>query len=221
MEGVANFVLLAAVIGAVLMSGIWKPGVELEIAGAHLELQSIVRDVALVLLGVASVAITPRAVREHNQFRWAPIIEVAMLFAAIFVTIFPVLAILGAGRDGALAAVIKFIADAEGNLTDPVIYWLTGMLSAFLDNAPTYLVFFKLTGGDAQRLMEVTPGTLAAISMSAVYFGALTYIGNAPNFMLKAIAEDRGVPMPSFFAYFAWASLLMLPLLAVVAAIWV
>jgi Na+/H+ antiporter NhaD/arsenite permease-like protein len=207
LEGVANFVLLAAVIGVVLMSGIWKSGIELEIAGAHLELQSIVRDVAMILLGVASFAITPRAVREHNQFRWAPIIEVAMLFAAIFVTIFPVLAILGAGRDGALAAVIRLIADAEGNITDPVIYWLTGMLSAFLDNAPTYLVFFRLTGGDAQRLMEVTPTTLAAISMSAVYFGALTYIGNAPNFMIKAIAEDRGVAMPSFFAYFGWASL--------------
>ncbi len=221
LEGVANFVLLAAVIGVVLMSGIWKPGVNFDIAGAHLELQNVVRDIALLLLGLASVAITPRAVREHNQFHWAPIIEVAKLFAAIFVTIFPLLAILEAGADGALAPVVAFIADAEGNVTDPVVYWLTGLLSAFLDNAPTYLVFFNLAGGDPQRLMGVTPRTLAAISMGAVYFGALTYIGNAPNFMIKAIAEDRGISMPSFFAYFGWASLLMLPLLAVVAAIWV
>jgi len=221
LEGITNFALLAAVIGVVLMSGLWKSGVELDIAGAHLELHKILRDITLILLGVASVAITPRAVREHNQFHWAPIIEVAKLFAAIFITIFPVLAILGAGKNGALAPLVELLADDHGDLRDPVIYWVTGALSAFLDNAPTYLVFFKLTGGDAQRLMEVTPRTLAALSMSAVYFGALTYIGNAPNFMIKAIAEDRGVAMPSFFAYFGWALLLMLPLLAVVAAIWV
>ncbi len=221
MEGVANFILLAAVIGVVLMSGIWKPGVELEIAGAHLELPKIVRDVALLALGAASVAITPRAVREHNQFHWAPIIEVAKLFAAIFVTIFPVLAILGAGKNGALGPLVELLADEHGDLRDQRIFWVTGVLSAFLDNAPTYLVFFNLAGADAQRLMDVTPRALAAVSMSAVYFGALTYIGNAPNFMIKAIAEDRGIAMPSFFAYFGWASLLMLPLLAVVAVTWV
>jgi Na+/H+ antiporter NhaD/arsenite permease-like protein len=221
LEGVANFVLLAAVIGAVLMSGIWKPGVELEIAGARVELQKIVRDIALILLGVASVAITPRAVREHNQFHWAPIIEVAKLFAAIFVTIFPVLAILGAGKNGALGPLVALLADENGDLRDQRIFWVTGVLSAFLDNAPTYLVFFNLAGADAQRLMDVTPRALAAVSMSAVYFGALTYIGNAPNFMIKAIAEDRGIAMPSFFAAFGWASVLMLPLLAVVAVTWV
>lgn len=221
LEGAWNFVLLAAVIGAVLMSGFWKSGVEFDVAGAHLELQKVVRDIALILLGVISVAITPSAVREHNQFTWAPIIEVAKLFAAIFVTIFPVLAILGAGADGALAPVVKLIADEEGNLSDPVVYWLTGALSAFLDNAPTYLVFFNLAGGDAQRLMDVGARTLAAISMGAVYFGALTYIGNAPNFMIKAIAEDRGVAMPSFFVYFVYAAIAMVPLLAVVSVRWV
>ena len=97
---------------------------------------------------------------------------------------------------------------------------MTGLLSAFLDNAPTYLVFFNLAGGDAQQLMGPGAAALAAISMGAVYFGALTYIGNAPNFMIKAIAEDRGVVMPSFFAYFAYAAIIMLPLLAVVAEIW-
>jgi len=90
------------------------------------------------------------------------------------------------------------------------------VLSAFLDNAPTYLVFFNLAGGDAQVLMGPKALTLEAISMAAVYFGALTYIGNAPNFMIKAIAEDRDVAMPSFFAYVGWVTLLMAPLLFLV-----
>jgi Na+/H+ antiporter NhaD/arsenite permease-like protein len=85
-------------------------------------------------------------------------------------------------------------------------------LSAFLDNAPTYLVFFELAGGNAAELMGPLAGTLAAISMGAVYMGALTYIGNAPNFMVQAIAQERGIAMPGFFGYFAWASLILLPL---------
>jgi Na+/H+ antiporter NhaD/arsenite permease-like protein len=221
LEGLPNFLLLAGVIAAVLMSGFWKPGIEFDFAGAHLELQNVARDLSLILLGLASLAITPAAVRAHNQFHWEPIIEVAKIFAAIFVTIFPVLAILEAGGNGALAGMITLAVDAEGNFRNAIIYWMTGVLSAFLDNAPTYLVFFNLAGGDAQRLMSVGRDTLAAISMGAVYFGALTYIGNAPNFMIKAIAEDRGLEMPSFFGYFAYASAVMLPLLVVAALMWV
>jgi Na+/H+ antiporter NhaD/arsenite permease-like protein len=200
---------------------LWKPGTEFEVAGAHLPLQTVVRDVALILLGVASLAITRQNVREHNQFHWEPIIEVAKLFAAIFVTIFPVLAILEAGKNGALAGLIRFVGDGAGNPNNVVVYWMTGVLSAFLDNAPTYLVFFNLAGGDARELMGALAPTLAAISMGAVYFGALTYIGNAPNFMIKAIVEDRGVAMPSFFAYLGYAAIAMVPLLALVSAIWI
>jgi Na+/H+ antiporter NhaD/arsenite permease-like protein len=219
-EGVPNFLLLAGVIVAVLVSGVWNPGIAFDIAGTHVELQDAVRSLALILLGGASLALTPAAVREHNQFHWAPIVEVAKLFAAIFVTIFPVLAILEAGREGALHGIFDLIGDGAGNPDNVMVFWMTGLLSAFLDNAPTYLVFFNLTGGDAQKLMGEHAQSLAALSMGAVYFGALTYIGNAPNFMIKAIAEDRGVAMPSFFAFFAWAALVMVPLLAVVAAIW-
>ncbi|MGH6728512.1 MAG: sodium:proton antiporter, partial [Pseudolabrys sp.] len=89
----------------------------------------------------------------------------------------------------------------------------TGLLSAFLDNAPTYLVFFQLAGGDAAELMDKLAPTLAAISMGAVYMGALTYIGNAPNFMVYAIANERGVKMPSFFGYMAWSCVVLLPVL--------
>jgi Na+/H+ antiporter NhaD/arsenite permease-like protein len=198
----------------------WNSGIAFDVAGAHVDLEDALRSLALVLLGVASMALTPAAVREHNQFHWAPIVEVAKLFAAIFVTIFPVLAILEAGRAGALHGIFELVGDGAGNPDNSMVFWMTGLLSAFLDNAPTYLVFFNLAGGDAQRLMGEHAQTLAALSMGAVYFGALTYIGNAPNFMIKAIAEDRGVAMPSFFAYFAWAALVMVPLLAAVAAIW-
>jgi Na+/H+ antiporter NhaD/arsenite permease-like protein len=220
LEGVPNFLLLAGVIGVVLMSGLWKPGVTITVLGSPVELQNLARDVLLVLLALVSLKITPATVREHNQFHWAPIAEVAKIFAAIFLTIFPVLAILEAGRAGALAAVIDLVGDGAGNPDNVMVFWTTGVLSAALDNAPTYLVFFNLAGGDAERLMGPLALTLAAISMGAVYFGALTYIGNAPNFMIKAIAEDRGVPMPSFFAYLFYAALVMLPLLVIVSAVW-
>ncbi len=213
-EGKANFVLLAGVVGAVLMSGMWKPGVAFDVFGTPLALQALLRDVLLVALALVSLALTPRAVRAHNAFHWEPIVEVAKIFAGIFVTIIPALAILAAGRDGALGFVARFIARPDGTLSNSMVFWTTGVLSAFLDNAPTYLVFFNLGGGNAQALMGPLAGTLAAISMGAVYFGALTYVGNAPNFMIKAIAEDRGVAMPSFFGYLAYASLALLPLLA-------
>jgi len=123
-----------------------------------------------------------------------------------------VLAMLKAGRDGAFAWLLSVVTEPDGSPHDVAYFWLTGALSAFLDNAPTYLVFFELAGGDARALMGPLSGTLAAISMGAVYMGALTYIGNAPNFMVLAIAQERGVRMPSFFGYMLWASLILVPL---------
>ncbi len=136
-----------------------------DIAGATVELPAAVRSILLVLLGVASLALTPPAVRLHNQFHWAPIVEVAKLFAAIFITIFPVLAMLEAGRDGALAGIFSLVTDDAGNRDNVMVFWLTGLLSAFLDNAPTYLVFFNLSGGDAAALMREHAQALAALSM--------------------------------------------------------
>jgi Na+/H+ antiporter NhaD/arsenite permease-like protein len=215
-EGALNVLLIAGVVGAVLMSGLWDSGIEYDILGAHLPLQNLVRDVVLVALALASLALTPKAIREHNAFHWAPIVEVAKIFAGIFVTIVPVIAMLAAGRDGALGFVVRAVVAADGTLNPNNVFWLTGLLSAFLDNAPTYLVFFNLAGGDADALMAAPATILKAISMGAVYFGALTYIGNAPNFMIKAVAEDRGVAMPSFFGYVAKAGVPLLPLLAIV-----
>ena len=216
-EGAANLLLLAGIVGAVLMSGMWKPGIVFEVFGTDVAIQGIVREGLLIALALGSLALTPRAVREHNAFHWGPIVEVAKIFAGVFLTIIPVIAMLQAGRSGALASVVELVSGPGGAPSNRAVFWATGFLSAFLDNAPTYLVFFNLSGGSAQALMGPLAGTLTAISMGAVYFGALTYIGNAPNFMIKAIAEDRGLTMPSFFAYFAYACVLLLPLLAMVA----
>ena len=166
-----------------------------------------------------SLALTPQLIREHNAFHWGPIAEVAKLFAGIFVTIIPVLAMLAAGRNGTLAGIVHLVVDSAGEPKNLALYWTTGLLSAFLDNAPTYLVFFNLAGGNAADLMTANRITLEAISMGAVYFGAITYIGNAPNFMIKAVAEDRGVAMPSFFGYFIIAGGVMLPLLVLIGAL--
>lgn len=208
-EGAVNLLLLAAVIGLVLSSGLWKPGITFEVYGTPLELQNLVRDAGLLLLAGLSLWITPKTLRTRNVFHWGPIIEVAKLFGAIFVTIIPVIAILQAGTHGALAPIVALVTGPDGTPDNAMVFLTTGILSAFLDNAPTYLVFFNLAGGDAATLMGPLAWTLGAISMGAVYFGALTYVGNAPNFMVRAIAEDRGIVMPSFFAYLAWALLLL------------
>jgi Na+/H+ antiporter NhaD/arsenite permease-like protein len=214
-DGKINFVLLALVIALVLMSGLWKPGIAFNLSGARVELQNAVRDVALVAVALASLALTPRSARKGNAFDWAPIKEVAKLFAGIFVTIAPVIMMLRAGESGAFAGLVHLVHDASGEPRNAMYFWATGLLSSFLDNAPTYLVFFNLAGGDAQHLMTAGASTLAAISAGAVFMGANSYIGNAPNFMVKAIAESRGVRMPGFFAYLAWSGALLIPVFIV------
>ena len=213
-EGAINFLPLALVVGLVLLSGLWKPGVVLDVAGTPLALQSLVRDVGLIGVTLLSLALTPKGVREKNQFSWAPMAEVTKLFSGIFLTMVPVLAMLQAGLNGPFAGLVRWVSSPEEQPVPMAYFWLSGWLSAFLDNAPTYLVFFNLAGGDAQALMSTGATTLAAVSAGSVFMGAMSYIGNAPNFMVKAIAEDRGIRMPSFFGYMAWSLGILLPVLA-------
>lgn len=219
-DGARNFWLLAGVVGLVLMSGLWKPGIAFDVAGTEVGLPGLLRDLGLVAITVVSLRLTPRAVHEANQFSWAPMQEVAKLFAGIFLTIIPVIAMLRAGVDGPFAAVIRAVTRADGSPDPAMYFWAAGALSSFLDNAPTYLVFFNTAGGDPAVLMTTLAPTLAAISAGAVFMGANTYIGNAPNLMVKAIAEDRGVRMPSFFGYMAWSGAVLLPLFAAMTLIW-
>ena len=213
-SGGINLLLVAAVVAAILASGTWKPGISFNLYGTTLDLENVVRDGALVLIAILSLALTPNEHREANGFTWEPIVEVAILFAGIFTCIIPVIAMLQAGKQGAFSWLLVTVTAPDGTPLPIAYFWATGILSAFLDNAPTYLVFFELAGGNARELMGPLAPTLAAISMGAVYMGALTYLGNAPNLMIYAIASERGVKMPSFFGYMGWAGTIMLPILA-------
>ncbi len=214
-DGAVNFWLLGGVIALVLMSGYWKSDVEFDVFATPVGLPGLLRDVGLVAIALLSLKITAPAVHADNQFAWAPMAEVAKLFAGIFLTIVPVIAMLKAGTQGPFGAVVAAVTRPDGQPDPAMYFWATGILSSFLDNAPTYLVFFNTAGGDAQTLMTTLAPTLAAISAGAVFMGAMTYIGNAPNLMVKAIAESRGVRMPGFFGYMGWSSICLLPLLVV------
>ena len=214
-KGSFNLLLIFGVVCSVLLSGFWKPNIEFTIYHVHLELQNIIRDILLLLLAYGSWKFTIKEIREANEYTWFPIQEVAKLFAGIFITIIPAIAILKAGTSGALAGIINSVSSDSGPVNH-MYFWLTGILSSFLDNAPTYLVFFNTAGGDPQVLMGELSQTLLAISAGAVFMGANTYIGNAPNFMVKSIAESSGIEMPSFFGYFLYSLIILFPLFGVI-----
>jgi Na+/H+ antiporter NhaD/arsenite permease-like protein len=218
-QGSRNFIFLAGIVAAVLFSGTVKLG-EINIFGIHQTIENLIKDAVLIVMGILSLIFTRQEVRKGNEFSWAPILEVAYLFAGIFMTIIPALAILKAGENGALAWVIKSVN------TPAHYFWAAGSLSSFLDNAPTYLTFFNSALGkfypgmsEAQAvallIVEKIP-YLAAISAGAVFMGANTYIGNAPNFMVKSIAEEAGVKMPSFLGYMFKYSIPILVVLFVI-----
>jgi Na+/H+ antiporter NhaD/arsenite permease-like protein len=212
--GLVNLALIGVVIAAILMSAAWKPGLGVTLFGTRLEAQNLLREAIMIAVAIASLKLTAAQDRKENGFEWGPIVEVAKLFAGIFICIIPVLAMLQAGANGPFAALTGLVTNADGTPNNAAYFWLTGFLSSFLDNAPTYLVFFQLAGGDPVQLMGPLSKTLEAISIGAVFMGANTYIGNAPNFMVYAIARSAGVNMPSFFGYMLWSGAILLPLFA-------
>jgi Na+/H+ antiporter NhaD/arsenite permease-like protein len=220
-RGLANIPLIGIVILAIVTSGIWHPDIAFELFGTRLELQNILREAVMVGVTIASLRVTQKEIRGENGFDWEPIKEVAYLFAGIFVCIIPVMTMLQAGRDGLFAPVIAMLTHADGSPNDVAYFWATGLLSSFLDNAPTYLVFFELASGDPAEMMTKLGPTLAAISLGAVFMGANTYIGNAPNFMVYAIARHAGVKMPGFFPYMLWSGAVLLPLFGAITLIFI
>jgi len=213
--GSLNFVLAMGILTATLISGHLQEVVEA--TGLGWPEGSPWREAIMISMGLLSMKLTPKALREENRFSFAAIVEVAVLFAGIFVTMLPALALLKLhGRDLGVTEPWQFM-------------WASGTLSSFLDNAPTYLVFAQaavsVAGVDGIAGLVTQPAgaqLLKAVSIGAVFMGANTYIGNAPNFMVKAVAEtagERRVRMPSFFGYMAYSALILLPLFAVVAAV--
>ncbi|MFZ5983595.1 MAG: sodium:proton antiporter [Acidobacteriota bacterium] len=215
-DGLVNLLFLGGILGGVLLSGFWRPG-SFSLLGIHMEIQNLVRDAIIVAMGGLSLWATPKALRDDNGFTWEPIREVAILFAGIFATIIPALAILKAGEQGHLAFLIRSVKEPWQ------YFWAAGGLSSFLDNAPTYLTFFNMQLGrfypglpEAQAVPQLIAQNavfLKAVAAGAVFMGANTYIGNAPNFMVRSIAEEAGVDMPSFFGYmFKWSIPVLIPL---------
>ena len=213
--GGINFLLIPAIIATILVSAAVDLG-EIEIFGTHAKIDDLMRDAIFLVIVVLSLAFTPRANRAENGFNWDPIREVAELFAGIFITMVPVMLMLKAGADGAFAPLVGLVQGAGGEPNSLAYFWITGGLSSLLDNAPTYLVMFELAGGDPQHLMTAGATTLAAISAGAVFMGANTYIGNAPNFMVYAMAKKGRVRMPGFFGYMLWSGTILLPLFVLV-----
>ena len=164
---------------------------------------AFLRDIVLAIIIVLSLLTTPKGVRKANNFSWSPILEVAILFVGIFVTMTPAMMYLNQHA-------------MQLGFSEPwQFYYATGSLSSFLDNAPTALAFHTVaTGLNPEAGVAIVAGIpemlLTAISLGAVFFGAMTYIGNGPNFMVKAIAEEEGVKMPSFFGYMLKFSLVVL-----------
>ena len=212
--GLHNVIFLGMIIFAVIISGV-LPSTELFGGGIHiygeveLTYSAIIECVIILVAAFLSFKTSKKEVREHNNFTWGPIREVAVLFIGIFITMIPALLILKA-------------KGASLGLTEPwQMFWITGALSSFLDNTPTYLVFLTTAGtlgattGVTTTVGVVSTELLLAISCGAVFMGANTYIGNAPNFMVKSIAEENGVKMPSFFGYLFWSVRFLIPVFVI------
>ncbi|MBX7167865.1 MAG: sodium:proton antiporter [Pirellulales bacterium] len=195
-------------VGVVLAAALLSPGKPLP--GTSWEPWLYLREVVMLLLIAASLALGPREARAGNEFSFAPIVEVAVLFLGIFLCMQPALQILDArGAQLGVDSPQKF-------------FWASGTLSSVLDNAPTYLVFFETARSltiDGAKMAGVEMGLLSAISLGSVFMGAMTYIGNGPNFMVKSIAEAAGVKMPTFFGYLVYSLVVLLPVLVVVSLI--
>lgn len=223
-QGKANLILLPLIVGAVVLSGVWKKDLsnpaDVAINLFHTPMMTwgtLTQIVLLLIITFVSLKLTPlkAEARKGNDFTWEPILEVAKLFATIFITMVPAIAILKAGTAGALEPIISLVSN-NGEPVNSMYFWCTGILSSFLDNAPTYVVFFNTAGGDAAILMTEQAQTLLAISAGAVFMGANTYIGNAPNFMVKSIAEENDIAMPSFFGYMLWSFGILTPVFVVI-----
>ena len=215
-RGAKNLIFLGVAIGAMITGSRAHLG-RICFLGGQREISEMLRDLIVFLMGLFSMFFTPRDIRDENRFTWFPLKEVAVIFAGLFITMTPCLDILQAGANGHLGFLVRTVRKPSH------YFWATGVLSSFLDNAPAYLAFFKAALGNfypgmetraaAGLLIKQYPLYLEAISAGSVFFGAFTYIGNAPNFMVRSISEESGIEMPGFTGYILKYSLpVLLPL---------
>lgn len=218
-KGKRNFFYLCLAIATIIIESMVTYKLPINILGLTFSITSLARDLILVLIIIASWRLTPPNVHELNHFSWEPLKEVAFIFLGIFITVIPVLSMLKEGQSGPLGELLQ-LANSDHLSRVQVYFWLTGIFSAFLDNAPTYLIFFNMAGSDAHQLMYENPQVLAAISLGSVFMGAMTYIGNAPNFVVRAIAIRAHVKMPSFFGYILWSLGILFPFFLIFSWLW-
>lgn len=215
-DGGINLLLLLGAAATMMLRTYYPVPGSIAVFGVVWHFDDIVSDVLFLILALLSLRFTKPATRQENTFVWTPIIEVSILFAGIFVTLVPIDAIMAAGTSGPAAPLLARVF-VDGTPNNALFYLLPGVLSSVLDNAPAYLVFFGLAGGNAALLTGKLALTLAAISAGASFFGAMTYIGSAPNLLVKSVVESYGVRMPNFFAYVGWSAVCLLPLLLLTA----
>lgn len=210
-KGLQNFVFLSSAIFVIIMESMITHKPHVTFGGLSINLVALIRDAILFSLAMASWKLTSSSIHEANRFSWEPLEEVAMIFLGIFITVIPVLGMLKAGESGPLSSLV-LMANPHNTPDVNLYFWLTGLFSAFLDNAPTYLIFFNMAGGDSTSLMTGHAPILEAISLGSVFFGAMTYIGNAPNFVIRSIAIQSHIKMPGFLGYILWSSCILLPI---------
>lgn len=211
LKGRRNFFFLVASIAAILMESLWLPKPHITLWGLEIDGAALARDLFLFSMAYASWKSTPSKIHETNQFTWGPLEEVALVFLGIFITVIPVLSLLKAGEANPLNTLVQYL-NPNGIPDSRLYFWVTGLLSSILDNAPTYLIFFNIAGGDPHFLMTEGAQILTALSTGAVFMGAMTYIGNAPNFMVRSIATRAHIKMPGFLGYLLWSFAILLPL---------
>ncbi len=214
-RGAINVILVLCIITITLFASTLSDEPMFKIYGHGFSSQDLVRDFSYLLITIISLLTTPKFIHEENHFNFSPVNEVARVFFVIFLTLIPLSYMLKLGHDGPFAFLYDF-ANPNDAHHEIRYFWLTGLMSGFLDNAPTYLLFFKMAGDDANLLMNTYPEILLAISLGAVFMGAITYIGNAPNFMVRSIAIQKGVKMPSFLGYIVWSSVILLPIYLII-----
>lgn len=207
LQGSKNFIPLSLIVIGIFISNKIPDAVWGQILDVVVQRNMCLYPLGMIILGSIAFQTTPKKIRDHNRFSWAPLKETGVLFAAVFITLIPVNILLEHGEHGPLSALFELKGIKDKN---PATYfWVCGLLSAVLDNAPTYMIFFKIAGGQANLLMTQGAGLLKAISLGAVFMGALTYIGNAPNMIIKEIAQEYGVQMPSFLGYLKYSIFLI------------